>query len=444
MSTTTAPQNVDAEESILGAMLLSKQAIEIGEEILTASDFYRPSHGIIFRAMVALHARNYPVDALTLADFLEKHKKLNDVGGKAKIIELAAIVPATSNAEHYARIVQEQAVLRRLVAAGTAIRSLGEGRGGDIDTLIAEAETHLSAVAAVQGATDFTAMSVVISEMLADIELVMETGETRTGLLTGFHELDQMLTGFYPGQLILLAARPSMGKSALAQNIAENLADRGIPSAFASLEMSKLEIALRSIARVSKIPTHKLRTGEISHVEVDKFRAAKKQVLERAAFFHVEDNPSLSVSKLRAELKRMKRQQPLGLAVVDYLQMMVTAGSEENRQAQVAGISRSLKVLARELEIPILALAQLNRNLESRQDKRPVLSDLRDSGSLEQDADVVLFIYRDEFYNPDSDAQGVSEIIVAKNRNGESHKTINLGFSGRLVSFLNLPKGGTA
>jgi replicative DNA helicase len=285
-------------------------------------------------------------------------------------------------------------------------------------------------------------MTATMSDLLVDIEHVLETGETRTGLMTGFPALDTLLTGFYPGQLILLAARPSMGKSALAQNIAENLADAGIPSAFASLEMSKLEIAYRSIARVAKIPTHRLRTGEINHTEVAKFTEAKKKVLARAAYFHVEDNASLTVSKLRAELKRMKRQQPLGLAIVDYLQMMVAAKTEENRQAQVSEISRSLKVLARELEIPILALAQLNRNLEGRTDKRPVLSDLRDSGSLEQDADVVLFIYRDEFYNPDSDAQGVAEIIVAKNRNGEAHKTVSLGFSGRLVSFLPLPKGG--
>jgi replicative DNA helicase len=307
--------------------------------------------------------------------------------------------------------------------------------GGEIDELIAQAEDVVTRVTAQSAPDDFASLADGLDALTKEIEEAIESEQPRVGLLTGYRDLDDILTGLHPGQLILCAARPSMGKSALAQNIAENIADRGVSAALASLEMSLEEVQLRALARACRIPSSKLKTGQLPVSEITTLREGREKVRARAPFFFVEDSPSITIPQLRARAKRLKRQNNLGLIVIDYLQLMVGSGREDNRQAEIAQISRALKVLARELNLPVLALSQLNRNLESRTDKRPMLSDLRDSGALEQDADVVLFVYRDDYYNPLSESAGLAEIIVAKNRNGETQKTVKLTFSRLYTEF---------
>lgn len=433
------PQNLEAEESVLGACLLSSTAIErVLDTGLAATDFYRESHGRIFLAVCHLFDQSEPVDAITLADALETSGQLEKVGGKARLAELAALVSATSNVAHYAEIVRETAGVRRLLLAGQEIQRAAQERNGSLDEIIARAEGLFTGAVRPTSTSEFQSLASELHEVTAMIEEAMKTGVPKWGLKTGFPDLDLALTGMHPGQLILVAARPAMGKSALAQNVSENVCDAGGNVAFTSLEMSRQEILLRSLSRVSRIDTKRLRTGQIASDEVERFFEAKKKVGARTTLF-VEDNSSITLPQLRATLKRLHRKEKLDLAVVDYIGLMLSAKTEDNRQQEVAQISRGLKLLAKELQIPIIALSQLNRNLENRPDKRPVLSDLRDSGALEQDADVILFVYRDEYYNPSSPDVGVAEVIVGKNRMGNID-TVRLGFSGRCTSFLHQSK----
>ena len=432
----TPPAHLDAEENVLGAMLLSPGAIEeVLDSGLSFADFYRESHGQIYRQIARMADKGQPVDIITLIHSLEQDNLLDKVGGRSRIIEIAALVPATANVDHYATIVKETSTLRALITAGQEIARLGKDRGGTVDELIAEAETFLSAVTAKATPNDFVSVAEGLEQLTKEIEEAITSETPRVGLLTGYPDLDKMLTGFHGGQLILLAARPSMGKSALAQNIAENVADRAITAALVSLEMSHQEVQQRALARACRIPSTKLRTGEIPVSEIERLRAGAEKVRGRAPFFFVEDSPGVSLSQIRARAKRLKRQNQLGLLVVDYLQLFVGSSREENRQAEIAQISRALKVLARELDVPILALSQLNRKLESRDNKRPILADLRDSGALEQDADVVLFVYRDDYYNALSPDAGIAEVIIGKNRNGATQETVKLTFSKLYTTF---------
>lgn len=431
----TPPHNQDAEENVLGAMMLSPNAIEDAIETgLAYTDFYRESHGLIYRQIARLYDQGHPVDLITVAHSLDKAGLIQQVGGQARLAELGALVPATSNVEHWARIVKETSTLRSLISAGMEITRLGK-EGGEIDELIAQAEEMLTRVTSHSAPDDFASVADGLDTLVAEIEEAIENETPRLGLLTGFDDLDTILTGLHPGQLLLLAARPSMGKSALAQNIAENIADRGVTAALASLEMSREEVQLRAVARAARIPSTKLKTGAIPLTDLPMLRLARDKVRARAPFFFVEDSPAVTLPQIRAKAKRLKRQNGLALLVVDYLQLLLGSNREDNRQAEIAQISRGLKVLARELHIPILALSQLNRNLESRTEKRPMLSDLRDSGALEQDADVVLFVYRDDYYNPMSENAGIAEVIVAKNRNGATQQTVKLTFSRLYTSF---------
>lgn len=433
--TDTPPQNQDAEENVLGAMLISPNAIEdVLETGLGFDDFYRESHGLIYRQIARLYDQGHPVDLITVAHSLEKAGLLPKVGGSSRLAELGALVPATSNVERWARIVKETSTLRALISAGLEITRLGK-EGGELDELIAQAEEMLSRVTSTSTPDDFASVADGLDALVKEIEEAVESETPRVGLLTGYKDLDDVLTGFHPGQLILLAARPSMGKSALAQNVAENVADRGITAALVSLEMSRLEVQQRALARLARIRSDRLRTGQIPLTDLPALRLAAERVKGRAAHFFVEDSSVSTMSQIRAKAKRLKRQNGLALLVVDYLQLLLGSSREDNRQAEIAQISRGLKILARELHIPILALSQLNRNLESRVEKRPMLSDLRDSGALEQDADVVLFVYRDDYYNPLSESAGLAELIVAKNRNGETQKTVKLTFSRMFTTF---------
>jgi len=435
------PQNIEAEEYVLGAMLQSWKAIEAAAEVVKAEDFYKVTHGNIFRVILDLHARSEPVDPLTLSDELEKRGQLGTAGGAHKIHELVHLAPATSNARHHAMIVAEHAGLRRLEAAGKKIQWLVEKRQGSLDDLTETAEKVLTEAMSESQVTEFRPVSNTVDDVADDIEEAYTSGETRFGIKTGFTDLDTMLTGLHPGTLTLIASRPAMGKSAFGLNICENVSYWGTPSGIVSLEMSEAELTIRQLSRAAKLDSQTLRTAKMTEQEYEQFKKARVTVKSRTNLY-IDDSPAVTSSSLRASVRRLHRQGGLGLLVVDYLQLMLSSTSEDNRQQEIAQISRSLKLLAKELNIPIIALSQLNRGVENRDDKRPRLADLRDSGALEQDADTVLFIYRDEYYHSDSPDLGIAEIIVAKNRMGPSG-TVRLGFTTRYSTFKNLPKEAT-
>ena len=432
------PQNLEAEESVLGAMLLSPGAIGAVSEILDAGDFYRASHGTIYRAALALYGKGEPVDAITLVDELEERGELEPVGGRARVHELAALVPATANAAHYARIVSEQATLRGLVRAGQEIARLGQERPGETTDLVDQAEQIVFALSQQRVTGDFTHIEQLLKESFERITQLYEAGIDITGIPTGFRELDKLTSGFQPGNLIILAARPSMGKSALALCTAANLAVRHeTPTALFTLEMSKAEVTQRMMCSEAKVDSSRLRTGRLQADDWPRLTAACDTLMK--APIYVDDTGSITMMELRSKARRLKsREASLGLIIVDYLQLMTSGATAENRVQEVSQISRNLKVLARDLDVPILALSQLSRAVEQRHDKRPILSDLRESGSIEQDADLVAFVYRDEYYNgEESDQQGLAEVIVAKHRNGPTD-TVKLSFLKRYAKFADL------
>lgn len=432
---TTPPQNLDAEESVLGAMLLSPKAIERVEGEVTAGEFYRPSHGLIFTVALELHAKGEPVDAITVCAELERRQKLDEVGGKTRINELAALVPSPSSAGHHAKVVRELSRRRSVLAAGQTIADAATTYAGTAEELTQYAEQTLASASLTSHSGDFQLLASGVDVLMGRIGEAVESGKPIFGALTGFIELDKMLSGLHPGQLIVLAARPGVGKSVFAQNIAENLASRGQPTAFFSLEMTKEELQLRSLCRQSKLDLRRLRTGQITKTEYESLVTISNSLALRP--FYVEPDPSIRPTELRARARRLKQRHGLGLLVVDYLQLMVPEEAKNKKNDEIAAISRSLKLLAKELEVPIIAVSQLNRNTEYRADKRPTLADLRDSGAIEQDADVVLFLYREETYTQVEAAQaGDAEVIVAKNRMGEQG-TVKLLFLGRRQAFAN-------
>ena len=435
------PQNLEAEESVLGAMLLSGRAIEEAAETLDANDFYRESHGTIFQAIVEMHAASQPVDAITVADTLTRIGKLDNIGGSSRIAELAALVPAASNIGHYAGIVANEATRRALIRAGMTIVKTAED-GGDAEELVAQAEQHLSTATTLRSAPNALPLTAELPDFRAELLHAYTTGKQMFGKRTGFSELDGTLLGLWPGQLIVLAARPGQGKSALALNIAENFVDAEMPALIYSLEMSRRELLIRSLARASRIDGKRLMTGTITEDDVPKLRSGLKEVESRAKLF-IEDDGGVSMPSLRANAIRLHRTENVQLVVVDYLQLM--SGPEEQTNDRVAAITRALKQLARKLDVPILALSQMNRGIESRSDKRPQLSDLRDSGAIEQDADVVLFLHDDAAYDPGKLGDGSVEVIVAKNRKGETG-SVKLLFLKRFQTFQTPtlhPTGGT-
>jgi replicative DNA helicase len=432
------PQNLEAEESVLGAMLLSPHAIGAVTEILSAEDFYRESHGTVYRACLALYQQGEPVDAITIVDELEERGQLEGVGGRARIHELAALVPATANAAHYARIVREMATLRGLVRAGAEIARLGQERPGETTDLVDRAEQIVFDLAQQRVTSDFSHIEGLLKESFERIMHLYEAGADVTGVPTGFKELDKLTSGFQPGNLIIVAARPSMGKSALALCAAANLGVRHeTPVALFTLEMSKAEVTQRMMCSEAKVESQRLRSGRLAPDDWPRLTAACDRLMK--APIYVDDSGSTTIMELRSKARRLKSREPkLGLIIVDYLQLMTSGSSSENRVQEVSQISRSLKVLARDLEVPIVALSQLSRAVEQRHDKRPILSDLRESGSIEQDADLVGFVYRDEYYNgEESDSQGIAELILAKHRNGPTD-TVKLSFLKRYAKFADL------
>jgi len=432
------PQNLEAEESVLGAMLLSPAAVGTVSEILSASDFYRESHAKIYRAALALWSKGEPVDAITLANELDERGELEGVGGQARVAELAALVPSTSNVEHYARIVKEMATLRGLVRAGQEIARLGQDRPGEVTDLVDRAEQIVFELAQQRVTSDFSHIEQLLKESFERITQLYEAGSEITGVPSGFRELDLLTSGFQPGNLVILAARPSMGKSALGLCIAANLGVRhGIPVALFTLEMSKAEVTQRMMCSEAKVESQRLRTGRLAPEDWPRLTAACDRLMK--APIYVDDTGSTTIMELRSKARRLKSREPsLGLIIVDYLQLMTSGATAENRVQEVSQISRALKVLARDLDVPIIAMSQLSRAVEQRHDKRPILSDLRESGSLEQDSDLVFFVYRDEYYlGEESDQQGIAEVILAKHRNGPTG-TIKLSFLRRYAKFADL------
>jgi replicative DNA helicase len=431
------PQNLEAEESVLGAMMLSPGAIGAVSEILDAGDFYRESHSKIYRAALALYAQGEPVDAITLVDELEERSDLEDVGGRVRIHELAALVPATANASHYARIVREMATLRGLIRAGGEIARFGWERPGDTTDLVDRAEQVVFELAQSRVSTEFSHIETLLKESFERITALYEAGAEITGVPSGFRDLDRLTSGFQPGNLVIVAARPSMGKSALGLGVASNLAVRyELPVALFTLEMSKAEVTQRLMCSEAKVESQRLRNGKLAVDDWPRLTAACDKLAK--APIYVDDTGSITMMEIRSKARRLKSREPgLGLIIVDYMQLMTSGASAENRVQEVSQISRSLKILARDLEVPILAVSQLSRAVEQRHDKRPILSDLRESGSIEQDADLVIFIYRDEYYNEDSDQQGLAEVILAKHRNGPTDG-VKLSFLKRYAKFADL------
>jgi replicative DNA helicase len=432
------PHNLEAEESVLGAMLLSAKAAETAAELLAPSDFYRPSHGTIFSASRELLQKGEPVDAITLVDLLEQRDELERAGGRERIHELVALVPAASNVGYHAEIVKEMATLRGIISAGEDISRLGWERPGEIADIVDRAEQRIFELAQQRVTSDFAHIEELLKESFERITKLYEAGVDITGVPSGFRELDKLTSGFQPGNLIILAARPSMGKSALALCTATNLGVRHqTPVALFTLEMSKSEVTQRMMCSEAKVESQRLRSGRLAADDWTRLTAACDKLMK--APIYVDDTGSITMMELRSKARRLKSREPrLGLIVVDYLQLMTSGGTTENRVQEVSQISRQLKVLARDLDVPILALSQLSRAVEQRQDKRPILSDLRESGSIEQDADLVFFVYRDEYYaGEESESQGLAEIILSKHRNGPTG-FVKLSFLKRYAKFADL------
>jgi replicative DNA helicase len=435
------PHNLEAEESLLGAMLLSRDAITAAVEgRVEATDYYKPGHTHIHEAIMALYGQGEPVDPVTVAEELRRAELLDAVGGRAALLRIQAATPASANAGHYALIVNELALLRRLIGVAGEIAEMGYETPDDVAETLDRAEAMVFEVAERRVSDSLAGISDAIQKTLDQLESMYSDTQV-VGVSTGYHELDELLMGLQRSNLVIVAARPAMGKTSFALGAAANVAlahDR--PVLFFSMEMGNLELTKRLLAAEARVEATRLWTGNIPDTDWTRINHAVGRLAVAPLF--IDDNPHCTVMEMRAKARRTRaRHGDLGLVVVDYLQLMSTTGRRqaESRQVEVAEISRGLKILARELDCPVMALSQLNRQLEYRQDKRPMLADLRESGGLEQDADVVCFIYRDEVYNPESDQRGQAELIVAKHRNGPTGLA-RLAFNERFTKFDNMAR----
>jgi replicative DNA helicase len=433
------PHDLHAEESILGAMMLEAEAIATAAGMLRANDFYKPANAHIFDAVHALYASGQPVDPVTVADELKRAGLLDIVGGYQALVDIMASTPATTNAAGYAKIIEEHALLRRLIGVAGEIAEMGYDMPDDVTNTLDQAETLVFDVANRRLSSSLKGIYPALQESLEQLEALFERDGAMTGVPSGFIDLDEVLLGFQPSNLIVVAARPGQGKTSFALGAATHVAlETRKPVVFFSMEMGYLELTQRMLASEAGVNSRLLRTGRIPESDWTKISHAVGRLAE--APFYIDDNAHLTVMEMRAKCRRLKAMHgDLGLVVVDYLQLMSTPRRSENRQVEVSELSRGLKILARDLETPVMALSQLNRSLEYRTDKRPMLADLRESGSIEQDADVVAFIYRDDAYNPESTEKGTAEIIVAKHRNGPTAK-VRLAFLEHLTKFANMAR----
>ena len=434
------PQSVEAEQAVLGGLMLAPDAYDRVADQLIDQDFYRRDHQLIFRAIRELAEKGKPFDAVTLGEWFESMGQSELVAGGAYLIELASTTPSAANIVAYAEIVRDKAVLRQLIEVGTTIVNDGfQPDGRESSEILASAEQQVFAIAeaGAKGKTDFTAMNKALSEAFDVLQTRYAAGGSVTGLPTGYTEFDEMTAGLQPTDLLILAARPAMGKTTFALNIAEHAAIRTKKAvAVFSMEMSASQLALRLISSNGRVNAQRLRSGQLEDEDWSRVTSAIRMLKEAKIF--IDDTPGLSPEALRAKARRLKREHDLGLVVIDYLQLMSVPGNNENRATEISEISRGLKHLAKELNVPVIALSQLNRSLETRADKRPVMADLRESGAIEQDADVIVFIYRDDYYNKEnSPDKGLAEIIIGKQRNGPTG-SVKLKFFGEYTRFDNL------
>ncbi len=431
----TPPQDVQAEQSVLGAMLMSKDAIANVVEVLKGVDFYRPAHELIFEAILDLYGKGEPADAITVAAELTRRGEIGRCGGHVYIHDLLASVSIAANATYYAEIVREKAVLRRLVEASIKIAQLGYSGTGDVADIVDLAQQTVYNVAEGKTSEDYKPLSALIEPVWNELEAIASNGGRLAGVPTGFAEFDELTNGLHAGQMIIVAARPAIGKSTLALDFARAAAIKhGQTTAVFSLEMSASEIMNRLLSAEGQLKLHHLRTGRLSDADWERLASVTGRI-ESAPLF-VDDSPNLTMMEIRAKARRLKQRHNLKFVIIDYLQLMTSGKKTESRQVEVSEISRQIKLLAKELDIPVLALSQLNRGSEQRTDKKPMLSDLRESGSLEQDADMVILLHRDEVYNKD-ERPGEADLIVAKHRNGET-RTITTAFQGHYSRFVDM------
>jgi len=432
------PQNIEAEQCVLGSVLLHQDSLAKVLEVLTPEDFYRNEHRLIFEAMLTLFDKNHPQDLLTVTSALNDSNKLDAAGGPAYLAQLTDIVPVAANIIYYARMVREKSILRQLIRTTTEIAGRCYEEQDDIDALVDEVEQNIFEISRAKSNQSFTPMSTIANEAFKAVEKLFERKELITGVPTGFDTLDKMTAGLQPSDLIILAARPSMGKTALVMNMAQNAAIiHKVPVAVFSLEMSKEQLGMRMLCSVGRVDSQRVRTGFLQDQDWPKLTRSAGMLAEAPLF--IDDTPAISVLEMRAKARRLKTEHNLGLVIVDYLQLMRGRSGTERREQEISEISRSLKAMAKELHIPVIALSQLNRSLENRPNKRPQLSDLRESGAIEQDADVILFIYRDAVYNKaeDNPKRFIAEVIIGKQRNGPTG-TVELAFINQYTTFENL------
>ncbi|MFF4487377.1 replicative DNA helicase [Streptomyces sp. NPDC001544] len=432
------PQDLDAEQSVLGGMLLSKDAIADVVEVLKGHDFYKPAHETIYQAILDVYAKGEPADPITIAAELTKRGEINKIGGAAYLHTLVQTVPTAANAEYYAEIVHERAVLRRLVEAGTRITQMGYAADDDVDEIVNRAQAEIYAVTEQRTSEDYLPLGDIMEGALDEIEAIGSRSGEMTGVPTGFTDFDSLTNGLHPGQMIVIAARPAMGKSTLALDFARAASIKNnLPSVIFSLEMGRNEIAMRLLSAEARVALHHMRSGTMT--DEDWTRLARRMPDVSAAPLFIDDSPNLSMMEIRAKCRRLKQRNDIRLVVIDYLQLMQSGGSKraESRQQEVSDMSRNLKLLAKELEIPVIALSQLNRGPEQRTDKKPMVSDLRESGSIEQDADMVILLHREDAYEKESPRAGEADLIVAKHRNGPT-ATITVAFQGHYSRFVDM------
>ena len=432
------PQNIEAEQAVLGAMLIKKEAIAEVSQLLKPADFYREAHRIVYETMLELFNKNEAVDLITVTEQLRKNDLLEKAGGIAFVTSLANAVPTAANVEYHARIVEEKAQLRNLINSATEIAGMAYEASDDITDVMDKSEKMILEVAARQNSGSFVPIKEILMDTFSKIEKLYETKGGITGLPSGFKDLDKLTSGLQPSDLILVAARPSMGKTAFTLNIAQHVAVHENKSvAFFSLEMSKEQLVQRMLCSEGGIDSQRLRVGELEENDWEKLINAADR-LSRAPIY-IDDTAGITVMELRSKARRLKAEHDLQLIVIDYLQLMQGRSSKnsDNRQQEISEISRSLKALARELNVPVIALSQLSRSVESRQVKKPMLSDLRESGSLEQDADIVMFLYREDYYDKDTEHKNQTEVIIAKHRNGPVD-TVNLYFQKEYTKFRDM------
>ncbi len=427
------PHSVESEQSILGSILLDKDAIITVSETIRPNDFYKEAHKIIYESMIKLNNKGEPIDLITLTEELRKQGFLDDVGGISYITSLSTIVPTTSNVKYYADIVKEKSVLRQLIKASNDIINLGYDGSSKVEDVLEKAEKRIFDISQEKASDDFKSINSVLMDAYDMIESLYTSKAEITGITTGFRDLNKKINGLQRTDLLLIAARPAMGKTAFSLNLVQNAALKGDASvAVFSLEMSKEQLVQRMLSSQSNVELKKLKTGKLT--EHDWPRIIDAMAVLSNAKIHIDDTPGIKISELRSKCRKLKIEQGLDLILIDYLQLMEGEGNNESRQQEISKISRSLKIIAKELNCPVVALSQLSRAPEQRADHRPMLSDLRESGAIEQDADIVMFLYRDEYYHPDSDRKNIGEVIIAKNRHGETG-SVELVWLGEIQKF---------